>query len=89
MNFFRSLYRWGYLYVLVGFLVGVIFWEENLNITPGEHKLLAIAVLICFGFIINRWISRHETNFLVSQFYAPQSNQKMLRRELENDNFKE
>lgn len=76
MNIIRSLYRWGTLHLLTGVFIAAFFWEENLDIKPGDHILLATGILFGFGFVLNRWINHHETNFLVSEFDDAQIDQK-------------
>ncbi|MCE5209405.1 MAG: hypothetical protein LLG42_13970 [Chloroflexi bacterium] len=85
MNIIRSLYRWGTLYILVGVFMGALFWEENLNTKPGDHTLLAFGIVFGFGFLLNRWITHHEANFLVSQFYQSRVDQEKSERRLENN----
>lgn len=84
MNIFRSLIRWGSLYILVGIFIAVFFWEENLHIKPGDHVLLAIGILLGFGFLLDRWITNHETNSLISQFYEIQDEHEKSEHRLEN-----
>lgn len=76
MNIIFEFLRWGTLYILVGVFIAAYFWEENFNINPSDHKLLAIGMLFGFGFLLNRWVAHHKTNFLVSQFYESHIDQE-------------
>jgi hypothetical protein len=78
MKILEELIHWGSLYILVGLLVVVFIWGENLAISPFAHKVFAIGLLVGFGFIISRWIAEHETNFLVDRKNLTESQGKKM-----------
>jgi hypothetical protein len=89
MKILHSLYRWVTLYFLVGIFFVALFWEENLQIDSFSHTLLAIGILLSFGYFLLRWVNHHETNFLVSQKYIPQSGHAWMHHFSEKINFSE
>lgn len=68
MKKLRSFFAWGSLYVLIGIFLGLLFWEERLNIQPVNHTILATGILIGFGYVCVRWVASHATNFLDTPF---------------------
>ena len=71
MKRFRSLFQWGSLYIMVVIFMGMFFWEEKLQLSLSEHKLLEIGILLFFCFFTILWVNQHETNFLETQYYEP------------------
>lgn len=76
MKTIRSFFRWGTLYILVGFLIAAIYWEQTISVPQGDHDLIAIGILIGFSWVMNLWIKHHPTYFLAGGFYEPDTNLK-------------
>ena len=78
MKILDELIHWGSLYILVGLLVVVFIWGENLAMSPFAHQVFEIGLLVGFGFLIIHWIADHETNFLVDRKYLNESQGKKV-----------
>ncbi len=65
MKFIISLYRWLPMFLLIGLLVGAIFWEEKLNVPMNEHMILGSVFLIGFGILTDQWIKQHDIDELM------------------------
>ncbi len=68
MTLLRSLWHWGGLYSLVFLSLGGIYWFETMPISKGAQGALSSCILIVMGVMINRWINRHEGDFLAFGF---------------------
>ena len=65
MRVIHSLQHWGAPYLLVACMIGAGIWQQTLPVPSLDHTLLLVFILVVFGFLINAWVSLHETNFLV------------------------
>lgn len=72
MKILRLISRWISLYLLVGIFFVALFWEENLKVNLFFHKIIAVAILLSFCYLIIQWVNHHKENFLVSQDYRIQ-----------------
>lgn len=77
MKILRSLFEWGSLYGLIGIFLVLFFWEERLNIQPANHTILAIGILVGFGYLCVRWVDSHEKNFLDQELVSHRAEKQL------------
>jgi membrane protein CcdC involved in cytochrome C biogenesis len=63
-------FTWLLPFSLIGLLILSLIWQEKLPLPQNDHEWISIFLIVLFFALVNLWIKKNPSEFLVNEKYV-------------------